>query len=770
MTLTAATTRNDYTATSGQTVFPYTFTALSDTDIKVVKNGVTLTLGGGNDYTVSGIGSYGGNVTLNVGATTGDTLSVYLDMPIDRTTNYQNSGDFLAADVNGDVNKSYIALQQMATSILATIRKPTIDSNNINMELPSSATRAGQVLGFDGNGAVKLYESHGASASVRPEAFGAVGANNIVRYTANGSTNVFDVGFTYIGSLVVVRVNNVHQTQGTDYTLINGGTQVQLTSTPSNGDLVNVAPDDTHAFNLALKAAEDYNTYVKNIYEVELDCGGGWYNVTGIVYVRKGQTISGGGALIYMGGTGSFKLGWQEGGNQDPGGHPVFVKDLFIQGGYRPIDSWISGYTVHNVFFSFSSFAPDFGGTDGLVQSCTFDGGSRLAKFSGRSCVYVGNVFYEGNEQIKISCNDSIIANNTFNYPKITSILWEGAGQTGYIGYTLNRVSGGGSAADEAKIEDLSHVLNTKIVGNSFAKNAQNDSTFLGYVKVSNSSFGSSIGDLEVSGNSFRNGYGAAIKDSATSINHSMVIKNNTFDGVKTNYTYTQSTTMYAIDISESGKFEINDNIYRNLLAVPIQIDSDTIYEINVKGGKFRSNVGTHEISVAGTSYDAGNTTFSIGGCNGDKKNLLNWTSNARFEVTGRLHNWLTIQNDGTYDYVVAPFDGAGLLKATLVANPDVGTSDKLRTIKSISVSNSYDYNGSAMESRITKTDDFASASPTQSYNLAFNAAYDTPTGGTIIASIDSPSKICLYWPQTYTNETVDVQYTAASFISDHSG
>ncbi len=148
MTLTAATTRNDYTATSGQTVFPYTFTALSDTDIKVVKNGVTLTLGGANDYTVSGIGSYGGNVTLNVGATTGDTLSVYLDMPIDRTTNYQNSGDFLAADVNGDVKKAYIAMQQLITDQARSLGLKDSDPT-VDMTIPLKDDRKDKFLYFN---------------------------------------------------------------------------------------------------------------------------------------------------------------------------------------------------------------------------------------------------------------------------------------------------------------------------------------------------------------------------------------------------------------------------------------------------------------------------------------------------------------------------------------------------------------------------------------------------------------------------------------------
>jgi hypothetical protein len=202
MTLTAATTRNDYTATSGQTVFPYTFTALSDTDIKVVKNGVTLTLGGGNDYTVSGIGSYGGNVTLNVGATTGDTLSVYLDMPIDRTTNYQNSGDFLAVDVNGDVNKSYIAMQQLATKLSQGVRKPVADVGSIDMELPDAATRANKMLAFDSSGAV-VAETYLSNENL----FLTVDA-----FTGNGSTTAFTLSASNASpSYLQVLVNGLMQ-------------------------------------------------------------------------------------------------------------------------------------------------------------------------------------------------------------------------------------------------------------------------------------------------------------------------------------------------------------------------------------------------------------------------------------------------------------------------------------------------------------------------------------------------------------------------------
>jgi hypothetical protein len=96
-------------------------------------------------------------------------------MPIDRTTNYQNSGDFLAADVNGDVNKSYIALQQMATSILATIRKPQTDLGTVNMALPVASSRANKALGFGADGAVKMLPPSGTHAVIAVEDFGAIG-------------------------------------------------------------------------------------------------------------------------------------------------------------------------------------------------------------------------------------------------------------------------------------------------------------------------------------------------------------------------------------------------------------------------------------------------------------------------------------------------------------------------------------------------------------------------------------------------------------------
>ena len=157
MTVANTTARNQYTATAGQTVFAYTFEVYNKNDIVVLKN--TTTLSEGSNYTVSGVGNdSGGNITLAVGATAGDIITIYRNMALDRTTDYQNSGDFLAAEVNEDFDRLWLAIQQNATSDSRSVRKPVSDLDSINMELPVASGRSHRLLGFDSTGAVEAVD------------------------------------------------------------------------------------------------------------------------------------------------------------------------------------------------------------------------------------------------------------------------------------------------------------------------------------------------------------------------------------------------------------------------------------------------------------------------------------------------------------------------------------------------------------------------------------------------------------------------------------
>ena len=167
MTVADNTSRNQYTATASQTVFAYTFEIVDKDDIVVLKNGTTLSEG--TNYTVSNVGNdSGGNVTLTAGATAGDILTLYRDMPYARTQNYTNSGDFLASEVNSDFDNLWLAGEK-------TNRKPITDSDSISMELPEAANRAGQYLKFDNNGAVSVAQSTTNQIGVNVKDFGAKG-------------------------------------------------------------------------------------------------------------------------------------------------------------------------------------------------------------------------------------------------------------------------------------------------------------------------------------------------------------------------------------------------------------------------------------------------------------------------------------------------------------------------------------------------------------------------------------------------------------------
>ncbi len=159
MPVTGGVTRNDYIASAGQTIFAYTFEILSNSDIKVLLNGAELSIG--SDYSVTGVGADGGGNVLLVAPTSGgDKIALLLAMPITRTTNYQNSGDFLASDVNADFDKTYIAMNQLQTDISRSIGLQD-EEDSATLDLPLAANRANKVLGFDGNGNVIATTSSG---------------------------------------------------------------------------------------------------------------------------------------------------------------------------------------------------------------------------------------------------------------------------------------------------------------------------------------------------------------------------------------------------------------------------------------------------------------------------------------------------------------------------------------------------------------------------------------------------------------------------------
>lgn len=143
--------RASYTATGGQTAFSYNFEILAQTDLKVYKNGTLLALS--TNYTVSGVGNEnGGTVTLTTGATAGDTIVIFRDQAISRTTDYQVGAKLNPDTLDLDLDRVVLGLQQTERDVNRALRLSDSDPAALINALPAASSRAGKFLSFDSSG------------------------------------------------------------------------------------------------------------------------------------------------------------------------------------------------------------------------------------------------------------------------------------------------------------------------------------------------------------------------------------------------------------------------------------------------------------------------------------------------------------------------------------------------------------------------------------------------------------------------------------------
>ena len=174
MTVTALPSRNEYTAAAGQTIFNFTFLIFEDTDLNVyvtpsgqdAEDSTDIVTG----YTVAGLGNpSGGSITLSVGASIGDLVTIVSDIPENRTTDYQNSGDFLPDTVNDDFDKTVALIKQQDDSTSRTLSFQQSEQNAASLVLPGP--KAGYFLQWRGDllgmqNVASIPESGGGSADL----------------------------------------------------------------------------------------------------------------------------------------------------------------------------------------------------------------------------------------------------------------------------------------------------------------------------------------------------------------------------------------------------------------------------------------------------------------------------------------------------------------------------------------------------------------------------------------------------------------------------
>jgi hypothetical protein len=225
-----------YVATAAQTLFAVPFEFFDVGDIVVERAGVELvyspTPANNNQYSVVGANvEGGGSITLgSPGATLGETIVIYRDVPIERLANYPETGPMAVRSLNAEQAKHIAMMQQLERDVNRSVTVPIGESS---IDLPSAAERADKILTFDENGVPSTEFDIGLLTGAVISS-GAAPAQTI-EFTATAGQTVFNFLVAAIPTFVSVFLNGV-KLPSTDFT--HSGTTVTLLTPATVGDRV----------------------------------------------------------------------------------------------------------------------------------------------------------------------------------------------------------------------------------------------------------------------------------------------------------------------------------------------------------------------------------------------------------------------------------------------------------------------------------------------------------------------------------------------------
>jgi hypothetical protein len=131
MTVIAHDQRDQYTASSGQLVFSYTFEITDATHLKVYQRAALSEPDDAadlliypTDYAVTSVGnSNGGTIVLTTGATVGDIITIVGSVPVERDSTFTPGGLIRAEDLNAEFDNQTLIMQKLQTFIDEQIPK-----------------------------------------------------------------------------------------------------------------------------------------------------------------------------------------------------------------------------------------------------------------------------------------------------------------------------------------------------------------------------------------------------------------------------------------------------------------------------------------------------------------------------------------------------------------------------------------------------------------------------------------------------------------------
>ncbi len=209
MTIASTTERNDYTGNGATSVYAYSFRILVNTELRVVSRnpttGVETVLVLTTDYTVSGVGTSGGNVTLVAGAlTSGHKLTIRRYPPLTQLTDIRNAGEFLPEIHEDQFDRLIMLIQRIKDEVDRSLKIIETEAGTAAVTAIGDATqRADCLVGFDEDGNLTLAsQADGLSVVAELASDPVSGSRRFYWNTTEGMLKFFD-GTTAYGVALI---------------------------------------------------------------------------------------------------------------------------------------------------------------------------------------------------------------------------------------------------------------------------------------------------------------------------------------------------------------------------------------------------------------------------------------------------------------------------------------------------------------------------------------------------------------------------------------
>lgn len=179
-----------YVADGIETAYSFGFPIFASEDLRVSMNGAEQASG----FTISGAGNTaGGTVTFDTAPALSTIITLARNLPIERITDYLESGDFSAASINGELDYIIASLQQVSRQSDTMLRYGDNEAPS-ETTLPARSIRSNKALGFDANGDPVAVSLEGAMASPDYTAVGTGATTRSASAKFADTTSVKDFG------------------------------------------------------------------------------------------------------------------------------------------------------------------------------------------------------------------------------------------------------------------------------------------------------------------------------------------------------------------------------------------------------------------------------------------------------------------------------------------------------------------------------------------------------------------------------------------------